>query len=184
MSYWRNFGAFLQKIMFLITGTERLLCLNDHMDECNQTARRIAVSESLEKDVALLWTRLLEFPRVCYTFSVVIPSSCNKPGSLNVVVVIAMIFNWIISQYFVIAMPSVHWHCLLGGRKGVRPEKSLSGEVLVWLSVWSEVQTCIWSSWCHCHSLSLVSVKSRLVLPFWYRLTRVVPEKGSVCVCY
>jgi len=28
-------------------------------------------------------------------------------------------------------------------------------------------------------------VKSRLVLPFWYRLTRVVPEKGplNVCVC-
>ena len=31
------------------------------------------------------------------------------------------------------------------------------------------------------------SVKSRLVLPFWYWLTRVVPEKGPlngcVCVC-
>jgi len=30
----------------------------------------------------------------------------------------------------------------LGGRKGIRPVKKLSGEVLVWLSVWSEVQTC------------------------------------------
>ena len=62
-----------------------------------------------------------------------------------------------------------------------------SGGVLAWLSVWSEVQTCIWPSWCHCHSLSLASVKSRLVLPFWYRLTRVVSEKGPlngcVCVC-
>ena len=31
----------------------------------------------------------------------------------------------------------------------------------------------------------LASVKSRLVLPFWYRLTRVVPEKGPLngCVC-
>ena len=42
-------------------------------------------------------------------------------------------------------------------------------------------------SWCHCHSLSLAPVKSRLVLPFWYWLTRVVPEKGPlngcVCVC-
>jgi len=52
------------------------------------------------------------------------------------------------------------------------------------------MQTCIWPSWGHCHSLSLVSVKSRLVLQFllfWYRLTRVVPDKGSlngcVCVC-
>ena len=61
----------------------------------------------------------------------------------------------------------------------------LSGGVLAWLSVWSEVQTCIWPSWCHCHSLSLASVKSRLVLPFWYQLTRVVPDKWplNVCVC-
>ena len=56
--------------------------------------------------------------------------------------------------------------------------KKLSGVVLAWLSVWSKVQTGIWPSWCHCHSLSLASVKSRLVLPFWYRLTWVVPEKG------
>jgi len=64
--------------------------------------------------------------------------------------------------------------------------RKLSGGVLAWLSVWSEVQTCIWPSQCHCHSLSLASVKkSRLVLPFWYRLTRVVPEKGPLngCVC-
>ena len=35
------------------------------------------------------------------------------------------------------------------------------------------------------HSLSLASVKSRLVLPFWYRLTRVVLENGPLngCVC-
>ena len=62
-----------------------------------------------------------------------------------------------------------------------------SGGVPAWLSVWSELQTCICPSWCHCHSLSLASVKSRLVLPFWYRLTQVVPEKGPlngcVCVC-
>jgi len=38
-------------------------------------------------------------------------------------------------------------------------------------------------------TLSLASVKSKLVLPFWYRLIRVVPEKGPlngcmcVCVC-
>jgi len=33
--------------------------------------------------------------------------------------------------------------------------------------------------------LSLASVKSRLVLPFWYRLTRVVPNKELLngCVC-
>ena len=84
-------------------------------------------------------------------------------------------------------LPSVPWHCWLGGRKGIRPVKNLSGGVLAWLSVWSEMQTCIWPSWCHCHSLSFASVKSRLVLPFWYWLTWVVPQKGPlngcVCVC-
>jgi len=58
--------------------------------------------------------------------------------------------------------------------------------VLAWLSVWSEVQTCIWPSGFHCHSLLLASVKSRLILPFWYRLTWIVLDKGplngGVCV--
>ena len=82
-------------------------------------------------------------------------------------------------------LPSVLWLDARDDRKGIRPVKKLSGGVLAWLSVWREVQTCIWPSWCHCYSLSLASVKSRLVLPFWYRLTRVVPEKGpfNVCVC-
>ena len=74
---------------------------------------------------------------------------------------------------------------LVGRQEGHPACKKLSGGVLAWLSVWSEVQTWIWPSRCHCHSLSLASVKSRLVLPFWYWLTRVVPEKGPLngCVC-
>jgi len=76
-------------------------------------------------------------------------------------------------------MPSVLWRCWLGGRKGIQSVKTER-----WGAA-CEVQSCIWPSWCHCHSLSLDSVKSGLVLPFWYRLTWVVPEKGplSVCVC-
>ena len=33
--------------------------------------------------------------------------------------------------------------------------------------------------------LTVSSVKSRMVLPFWYRLTQVVPDKGPLngCVC-
>ena len=74
---------------------------------------------------------------------------------------------------------------LVGRQEGHPACKKLSGEVLAWLSVCSEVQTCIWPSWCHCHSLSLASVKSRLVLPFWYWPTRVISEKGLLngCVC-
>ena len=72
---------------------------------------------------------------------------------------------------------------LVGRQEGHPVCKKLSGGVLTWLSIWSEVQTCIWSSWCHYHSLSLASVKSRLVLPFWYRLIPVVSEIGPFNGC-
>ena len=62
---------------------------------------------------------------------------------------------------------------LVGRQGGHRPVKT----------EWSDVQTCICPSWCHCHSLSLASVKSSLVLSFWYRLTRLVPDKGPINVC-
>ena len=84
----------------------------------------------------------------------------------------------------------VHWCAfsaltLLVGRQEGHP----ACKTLQWwgflFSVWSKVQTCIQPSWCHCHSLSLASVKSRLVLPFWYRIAWVVPEKEPLneCVC-
>ena len=91
-------------------------------------------------------------------------------------------------QRMIILMIQMHWlwsvlafsalTLLVGRQEGYPVCRKLSGGVLAWLSVWSEVQTCIWPSWCHCHSLSLASLKSRLVLPFWYRLTWIVPEKG------
>ena len=92
---------------------------------------------------------------------------------------------------FLLGRICIHFLCfsvltLLVGRQEGHPAcKKLSG-VLAWLSVWSEMQTCIWPSWCHCHLLYLASVKSRLVLPFCYWLTWVVPDKwplnGYVCV--
>jgi len=78
---------------------------------------------------------------------------------------------------------------LVGRQEGHTACKKLSDGVLVWLSVWSEVQTCIQPICCHCYSLSLASVKSRLVSPFWYRLTWVrlgSPRQMAikqVCVC-
>jgi len=73
---------------------------------------------------------------------------------------------------------------LVGRQEGHPACKKLSDEVLVWLSVWSEVQTYGLADATATH-VSLASVKSRLVLPFWYRPIRVVPEKGSLnrCVC-
>ena len=90
-----------------------------------------------------------------------------------------------IYQYFTVVwhVPSVLWRCCLCARKGIQPVKNLTGGVLAWLSVWIEMQTCIWPSWRHCHSLSLASVKSRSVLPFWYRIIWVVPDKGPLNGC-
>ena len=80
----------------------------------------------------------------------------------------------------------VLWHCWLGGRKGIRPVKIWSDEVLAWLSVWSKVQIiCIWFSWCHCHPIISCFSKIQNGLSFWYRPTQVVLEKRplNVCVC-
>jgi len=88
------------------------------------------------------------------------------------------------NNFSLISYPTLSALTLLVGRQEGHPAcKNQSGGMLVWLSVWSKVQTCIWP--CHRHSLSLASVKSRLVLPFWYQLTWVVPEKGLLngCVC-
>ena len=83
-----------------------------------------------------------------------------------------------------VLVPSLLWHCWLGGRNGIRPVKNWVVEC--WHGYLSGARCGLaWPSWCHCHSLSLASVKSRLVLPFWCRLTRVVPGKGPLngCVC-
>jgi len=91
-------------------------------------------------------------------------------------------------------LPSVLWHCWLGGRKGIRPVKKLSGGMLAWLCIWVKVQICMWSSWCHWHPLSLAPVNpdwgfTFLVLPLWCWLIQVVPDriqeghKMVVCVC-
>jgi len=104
------------------------------------------------------------------------PCSSLLPSDLHVKFQLMLKFmcsyNWIVFTYLLCCLQcfdTVGW--VVGCWRGY-----LSG---------SEVQTCIWPSWCHCHSLSLASVKSRLVLPFWYWLTRIVPEKGplNVCVC-
>ena len=79
-------------------------------------------------------------------------------------------------------LPSVLWRCWLGGRKGIRPVKNEWWGVGVIVCL-ERGASCIWPSWCHCHSLSLAPVKSRLVLPFWYRLTQVVLEKRPLNGC-
>ena len=63
--------------------------------------------------------------------------------------------SWILSWLVLQVKVAFSALTLLAGRQEGHPAcKKLSGGVLSWLSVWSKVQTCIWPSWCHCHSLS------------------------------
>jgi len=75
---------------------------------------------------------------------------------------------------------------LVGWQEGPLACKKLSYEVLAWLSVWGKVWICIWPSWFHCHSLSLASLKSRLVLVLAYSGNpgqSLEGRKTDMCVC-
>jgi len=66
---------------------------------------------------------------------------------------------------------------LVGRQEGHPACKKLSGgmPLLARLSVWGDVQICIWPSRCHCHSLSLAPVN-----PDWFYLpgfTFLVPAQ-------
>ena len=92
-------------------------------------------------------------------------------------------WSYFIAFYFSVQNAFSALTLLVGRQEGHPACKKQSGGVLTWLSVWSEVQTCILPSWCHCHSLFLAPVKSTLALPFWYRLTQVVLEKRPLNGC-
>ena len=62
---------------------------------------------------------------------------------------------------------------LVGQQEGHLACKKLSCGILVWLSLWGEVQICIWPSWCHCHSLSLAPANPDWF--YWY-----LPGTGSL----
>ena len=87
------------------------------------------------------------------------------------------------------ALPSVLWRCWLGGRKGIRPVKNwVVTEMLVWLSVWNKVQTCIiWPSWWMPLPLT-VSCFSKIQFGFAFLVPAHLgsPRKRAikrVCVC-
>ena len=65
---------------------------------------------------------------------------------------------------------------LVGRQEGYPACKKLSVGMMAWLYVWVKVQIWIWSIWRHCHSLSLLVLPSWF-LPFWCRLTWVVPDR-------
>ena len=105
----------------------------------------------------------------------------------SVVVVNIISYKWVSSNYM---SSDLCLQCiddltlLVRQQEGYPAYKKLSGGVLAWLSgARCRLAECIWPSCCHCHSLSLASIKFRLVLPFWYWLTWVFPEKGLLNGC-
>ena len=80
-----------------------------------------------------------------------------------------------------VAFPFSALTLLVGRQEGHPASKT---EVLVWLSVWSEVQMiCTWSCWCCCHPIISCSSEVQNGLPFWCQLTQVVLEKRPLNGC-
>ena len=80
---------------------------------------------------------------------------CQHKHIITVLAVPPDLHNYMASCYAGHAFSALT--LLVGQQEGHPACKKLSGGVLGWLSVWSKAQTCIWPSWCHCHSLSCFS---------------------------
>jgi len=76
-------------------------------------------------------------------------------------------------------MPSVFSCCWLGGRKGIRPVKSewWGAGMVICLERGADLHMA------QLMPLPLIVSCFRLVFHFWYRLTRVVPDKGPLNRC-
>jgi len=82
------------------------------------------------------------------------------------------------------SVPSVIWHYWLGARKSIQHVKIEWWGVGVVICLERGAYCCKWSSWCHCHPKtpsSLASIKSRLVFPFFYRLSQAATKKNVRC---
>jgi len=76
---------------------------------------------------------------------------------------------------------------LVGRQEGHPACKKLERWGAGWLSVWSDVQTCIWPSWCHCLSLT-VSCFCKIQIGFTFLVLAHLGSFGQradkrVCVC-
>ena len=90
------------------------------------------------------------------------------------------------AEFILFYCPTVLWRCWLGGRNGNWPLKTewWGAGMVICLEQDADLHMA------QLMPLPLASVKFRLVLPFWYQLTQVVPDKGPLngccccCRCY
>ena len=70
---------------------------------------------------------------------------------------------------------------LVGQREMHLARTKLSDKVLVWISIWSKVQMiCLWSSWCHCHSIVSCFTKIQNASSFLVLAYPDYPRKEAV----
>jgi len=107
------------------------------MDRRTERQTAAAPLVSVCQDRRCLHTALLDV----HQLPLLSPSShtCKKIITL----LLPMRFYYILSQ---ISALSALTTLLVGRQEGHPARKKVSGGVLAWLSVWSEVQTCIWPS--------------------------------------
>ena len=122
----------------------------------------------------------------CMLFSYLF-ARCSNSQPLLIKVLLCSLTNKFCYVMLLLFLPSVLWCCWSGGRKGIRLVKNWV--VGCWRGYLSGARCRLAHSPADAtatHCLG-ASVKSRLVYPFWYRPTWVVPEKGPlngcVCVC-
>ena len=142
------------------------------------------------KSFLLLWTAESVWQVSVHFFGVICITSAHR-NTLDSLRLSDRYKSLLCSEYFLAynfnthIVPSVLLTLLVGLQEGHPACKKLSSGVLAWLSVWSEVQTCIWPSWCHCHSLSCFT-KIQIGVTFLVPAHPGSPGKRAVkrvCVC-
>jgi len=138
----------------------------------------------------LHWNLINWYIPVCSSFAVANVVNILK---INIMLLVTLrdvlMIDWVLSVFLIHTfvcnhMPWVFWRCWLSGRNGIQPVKNEwwgagVGICLGWGADLPLVQLM------PLHPLSLASVKSRLDLVLWYRVTWVVPAKGPLngCCC-
>ena len=124
-----------------------VVCRNPHVPSTNvESVVRLSVSlcgRELSK-----WKRKIARKRRLF----VTKREINSAGLINITNSTQDCIIW-----RKIMILSVLFTLLVGRQEDHWAWKKLSDEVLMWLSVWSEVQPCIWSSWCHCIPNPIIS---------------------------
>jgi len=95
-----------------------------------------------------------------------------------------LFFYFFVIHFYLLLLPSVLWHCWFCIRKSIRPVKNWV--MMCWRDYLSGVR-CRWFAYgpagATTTSSSFALLKSRMVSPFWCRLTQVVLVNKPLSVC-